>query len=82
MKTLSLKLPEDLDGRLQAAASRRNWSKSEVVRKALMQFLPAEESAGGRPSFAEQAGSLVGCLDGASDLSSNPRHLSGYGKGK
>ena len=79
MKTVSLKLPDDLDGRLQAAARRRNWSKSEIVRRALTRFLPAEEVAGG-PSFAERAAAFSGCLAGAPDLSSNPRHLRGYGK--
>jgi len=79
MKTVSLKLPEDLDARLESAARRRSWSKSEVVRRALARFLPSDERSAG-PSFADQAASVIGCLEGPEDLSSNPRHLRGYGR--
>lgn len=79
MKTVSLKLPEDLDARLERTARRRSWSKSEVVRRALTRFLPSDEGSSG-PSFAEQAASFIGCLEGPEDLSSNPRHLRGYGR--
>jgi len=79
MKTVSLKLPDDLDSRLERAARGRGSSKSALVRKALIRFLPADGSPGG-PSFLDRAGRLVGCVDGPADLSSNPRHLRGYGE--
>jgi Arc/MetJ-type ribon-helix-helix transcriptional regulator len=79
MKTVSLKLPEDLDARLESTARRRSWSKSEVVRRALTRFLPSDERSAG-PSFADKAASLVGCVEGPEDLSSNPQRLRGYGR--
>lgn len=79
MRTVSLKLPDDLDARLESAAKGRGSSKSEVVRKALLRFLPRP---GGKTaaSFLERAGTLVGCVEGPTDLSTDPRHLRGYGE--
>ena len=76
MKTISLKLPSDLDFKLERAARKRRQSKSEVVRAALEQFLNGE-----RPMSAlELAGDLVGCGEGPGDLSTNPKYMEGYGK--
>jgi metal-responsive CopG/Arc/MetJ family transcriptional regulator len=76
MKTLSLKLPPSLSVRLERAAKQRGQSKSEVVRAALEQFLNGE-----RPlSALELAGDLVGCGEGPGDLSTNPKHMEGFGE--
>jgi hypothetical protein len=76
MKTLSLKLPPALRAKIERAAKSRGQTKSEVVRAALEQFLGGE-----RPMSAlELAGDLVGCCPAPHDLSTNPRHLEGYGK--
>ena len=79
MKNVSLKLPEVLDARLQKAARTRGWTKSEVVRRAVARYLPAEEPQD-KSSFLARAGDLIGCVDGPADLSLNPRHLHGYGE--
>ena len=80
MKTLSLKVPESLDRKLSAVVKRRHMAKSDVVREALEQYLDeSQEVRAG--SFLELAGDLVGCVkDAPSDLSINPKHLSGYGR--
>lgn len=75
MRTISLKLPEDLDRRLSAIAERRRTSRSEVIRAALEAFEPAAPVT----SFTKAAGDLVGCVEGATDLSTSARHMSGYG---
>ena len=76
MKVLSLKLPPGLRVKLERAAIRRGESKSQVVRVALEQFLKAE-----RPMSAlELAGDLVGCGEGPGDLSTNPKHMEGFGE--
>lgn len=79
MKTISLKLPENLDVKLDRTAKQRKQSKSEVVREALEQFLH-----GGRRSsivtVAELAGDLLGSAEGPHDLATNPKYLEGYGK--
>jgi hypothetical protein len=45
------------------------------LREALEAF-----ARGSHPSVAEVAGDLVGSLKGPRDLSSNSKHLAGYGK--
>ena len=80
MRTVSLKLPDDLEARLERAALTRGRSKSDVVRRALARYLPGEERRDDRSSFLSLAAGLVGCVDGPPDLSENPRHLDGYGE--
>ena len=79
MKTFSLKIPDALDSELDAAAQKRGVSKSELVRRAVVRYLPGERPKRGA-SLLERAGDLVGCLEGPGDLSTNPRHLRGYGE--
>jgi Arc/MetJ-type ribon-helix-helix transcriptional regulator len=75
MKTVSLKLTDELEARLSALAKRRNRSRSELVRSALLLFLSREDEE----SFAARARDLCGIVDGPRDLASNPRPLAGYG---
>lgn len=80
MKTLSFKVPEALDRKLAAVVKRRGVRKSMVVREALSRYLDdASEVRLG--SFLDLASDLLGCVKNApADLSSNPRHLAGFGK--
>jgi hypothetical protein len=79
MKTLSLKLSDDLHSRLTAAARRRGQRRSAIVREALSAYLDAAgEAAGG--SCLELVAELAGCAKGPRDLSSNAKYLCGYGK--
>lgn len=75
MRVVSIKLPEELDEQLSKIARRRNASRSAILREALEAF-----ARGSHPSVAEVAGDLVGSLKGPRDLSSNSKHLAGYGK--
>jgi metal-responsive CopG/Arc/MetJ family transcriptional regulator len=79
MKTISLKLQEDLDSRLTAAARRRGQQRSAIVREALSAYLDAASEATGQ-SCLELVADLAGCVKGPRDLSSNAEHLRGYGK--
>ena len=74
MRTVSFKLPEQLDDALSDLARRRNASRSALVREALEGL-----AAGGRHSVTAAVDALVGSLDGPTDLSTNPKHLIGYG---
>ena len=79
MKSLSLKLPDDLAQELSAQARSRGTTKSEVLREALVDFLGrAPQPDNG--SFLDRAGDLVGRLDGPGDLSYNKKYLDGYGR--
>lgn len=75
MRTVSFKLPEQLDDALSDLARRRKSSRSALVREALEGL-----AAGGRHSVTAAVDALVGPLDGPTDLSTNPKHLAGYGK--
>jgi len=80
MKTISMKLPDDLDAELEARAERQGASKSSLVREALAEYLVDEEKTVRPASFLDQAADLAGCVDGPADLSVNPDHLDGYGR--
>jgi Arc/MetJ-type ribon-helix-helix transcriptional regulator len=75
MRTVSFKLPPELDDQLNELARRRCASRSAVVREAL-EALRADS----RRSFTALAGDLVGCVEGPGDLSTNPRYMDDFGK--
>lgn len=79
MRTITLKLPDGLAARVSATVRRRGVSTSVLVREALEDRLggKAGERAG---SCLDLAGDLAGVLTGPADLSSNARHLKGYGR--
>ncbi len=79
MKTLSLKLPDEMARVLEDRARSRGATKSEILREALAGYF-ARSPLPGNGSFLTLAGDLVGCLEGPGDLSSNKEHLKGYGK--
>jgi hypothetical protein len=79
MKTMSIKLHEELDARLTAAARRRGERRSAIVREALTAYLDATGDATG-PSCLDLVADLAGCIKGPRDLSSNPKYLRGYSK--
>lgn len=75
MRTVSFKLPEDLDDALNELARSRGASRSALVREAL------ESLAKGQwRSVTSLAGSLVGSVEGPTDLATNRKHMSGYGR--
>ena len=82
MKTLSVKLPESLVEWLEAEAALTKQSRSELVREALM----AKRSGGvastePKPlNMADALDALGGTFRGPKDLSTNPKHLEGFGE--
>lgn len=79
MKSLSLKLPDNLDARLAGLARRRGISKSELVREAIEGHL--ERGAVAVPgSIGDLARDLAGCVEGPVDLSTNPKYMNGFGE--
>lgn len=80
MKTISLKLPDPLNRRLEIMAKRQRVSKSEVVRVALENYLNGGQAEPRPISALELAGDLVGCCEGPGDLSTNPKYMEGFGE--
>lgn len=75
MRTVSFKLPRRLDEALDELARRRKSSRSALVREALDTL-----AKGKRRSVTAAVDERIGSLAGPVDLSTNPRHMSGYGK--
>ncbi len=75
MRTISLKIPDALDKELDTMAKQRNVTRSEVLREAISSLSKQRER-----SAADLAGELVGSLRGATDLSTDAKHMRGYGE--
>ena len=75
MRTVSFKLPEWLDDALNDLARRRKSSRSALVREALEAL-----AKGKRRSVTAVVDELRCSLSGPPDLSTNPKHMTGYGK--
>ena len=81
---ITIRIPETLGQRLRHRSRMRGQPESALVREALETYLAQSTEA--RPAYelAEEAG-LIGCIgrgpkSPAKDLSTNPRHLEGFGK--
>jgi hypothetical protein len=78
MTTISLKIDEKLAACLDAEARVRHTTRSELCRQALAGLL--RKSGKSKPSLLQQSKDLCGAgASGLGDLSSNPRHLAGFG---
>ena len=83
MKTLTVKLPDPLFLEIADQAKARNISKSDVVRERLAQRGGPAGANGRRSSLWSRMRDLVIASDRLPrDLSSNKKHLRGYGKNR
>ncbi len=80
MKTLSLKIPEQLERRIEHEVARRRIAKSALVREALEKHLAGASTTGKKTSFLDLAGDLIGKYSGPGDLSTNPKYMKDFGK--
>lgn len=74
MRTVSFKLSERLDDAVSDLARRRKSSRSALVREALEALAKGE-----RRSVTAAVDELVAPVVGPADLSTNPKHMVGYG---
>ena len=79
MKTLTVKVPEELDLKLAAVAKKIGESKSNLIRTAI-EHIVTSSSAITANSCLDLAKDLVGSVEGPTDLSHNKKHLAGYGQ--
>lgn len=75
MNSMTIKLPAALSARVSRLARKRRVSRSEVVRQAL-EALPEEDGGTIVARFAHLMGAVKRL---PRDLSTNPRHLEGFG---
>jgi hypothetical protein len=78
MPVVTVKMPKPLHARLVAEARRRRSTKSAVLREAFAERQTAAPSG----SFFERARHLIGSVSGPGDLSTNPKHMEGYGESR
>ena len=69
MRTISLKVPDDIDARLTAEARLSGRSKSEVIRRAIVKLVPPPKSKAPANSFGLLAADVIGCVAGDPGLS-------------
>lgn len=78
---MTVKLPEDLAVRLEKRAKRLGVSKSSVVRASLESELNGRNAVEEMPSAYDVLKSGLGCVNsGVGDLSTNPKHMEGFGR--
>jgi predicted transcriptional regulator len=79
MRTISLKLPDDLLAQLEREAKVRGITKSLLVRDSLERALRQKPS--GSASCYELARDLAGAVKGMpKDLADNPKYMEGFGE--
>lgn len=76
MKTISVKLPEALAAWLSRRAAELGRPQSDLVREALQRSKEGSGGASCHDLFAD----VCGVIEGPRDLSTNPRHMRGFGE--
>jgi len=77
----TVELPDDLYRRAKAQAALRGRKFKELVEEGLRMVLAAPEDKNQAADLARLMKRASGIVDsGAGDLSSNPKHLAGYGR--
>jgi predicted DNA-binding protein len=79
MKTVTVKVPEELDRRLTSVTEKTGESKSNLIRAAIEYMLSMCEIITPN-SCLDLVKDLSGSIDGPADLSCGKKHLEGYGK--
>jgi predicted transcriptional regulator len=79
MKTVAIKLPNDLLTKIQHVAKKRGETRSAVMREALEEAFSQKENED-TGSCLDLARDLAGCVQGPPDLSTNPMHMDRYGR--
>ncbi|MGA2144587.1 MAG: CopG family transcriptional regulator [Bryobacteraceae bacterium] len=80
MRTLSVKLPEELLAQLAREAKARRLTKSSLVRESLEKGLYAQPEASAVSCY-DLARDLAGSVKGLpKDLAANPKYMEGFGR--
>jgi hypothetical protein len=79
MKAISIKLPDPLFHDLAQRAKTSASTQSEIIRTALAAYLQCDAQPS-TASCADRAQRWTGIMQGPVDLSTNPKHLDGFGQ--
>ena len=77
---LSIRIPEGLRAEIETLSKVTGKSESEIARQAIEEFLERNSASPTCYDVALKAG-WIGCFNsGLGDLSTNPKHMEGFGK--
>ena len=79
MRTLTVKVPEELDLKLAAVAKKMRETKSNLIRTAIEHIVESSEDVTPN-SCLDLAEDLMGSVEGPTDLSHNKKYFKGYGR--
>ena len=80
MRTISLKLPDDLLAQLADQARARKITRSSLIRESLTKALRGQPSSRARSCY-DVARHLAGSVKGLpEDLADNPKYMQGFGQ--
>lgn len=79
MKALSIKIPDPMFHDLAELAKASASSQSEIIRSALAAYLQRDAQPA-TASCADRAQRWTGLMQGPKDLSTDPKHLDGFGQ--
>lgn len=80
MRTISVKLPDELLAQLAKEARARRVTKSSLVRESLVKGLQEQPSTGAGSCY-DLARDLAGTVKGLpKDLADNPKYMAGFGQ--
>lgn len=80
MKSVTLRLPDELIGEIEAEARQRKMSKTDIMRERLTKSQPATPD-----QWRDLLDRVAGSVDGPADLSSNVKKYlksTGYGRNR
>ena len=81
MKTITIKVPDELAVRIQKSADRLGISKSALIRESIEREFQNGTFVEEGPSFYDLVKDDLGCADcRLTDLSTNPKYMEGFGK--
>jgi hypothetical protein len=79
MKTLTLKILQIFEARLNVVALKNGLSRSEIVRRALVEYF-SRDDVSNQGSFLDLSQDLAGSIEDSPELSTNKALFEGYGK--
>jgi metal-responsive CopG/Arc/MetJ family transcriptional regulator len=79
---ITVRVPQALTARLRSRSRAKGTTESELVREALENYLARSKKKRSAYDLAEEAGIIGSARHAPKDLSTNPLHFKGFGKGK
>ena len=79
---ITVRVPSALTARLRTHSRAQGTTESDLVREALETFLGKKKEPRSAYDLAEAAGIIGAARNAPKDLSTNPRHMKGFGKSK